>query len=417
MAVRSLLAASLASLAAALALGIVAPHAPGGLDAGELAQAHLALAVFGTLLPALAAGHAHGLAVLHGRPADGRRARLAAWLWAGGAVLLALTRVLIEAPARRPLLGVAALALLAAAVLTMLLLLRALPRRRESVVDVAKDPLTKGDDAALTQARFAQFFLVPAVAVAALAGPWWDWAGPWAPRTWLAGLHLLLAGHALVSCYSITHLWVPRLSRVPAIAAGAIKGELHSSLLGLLLLAAGFLAASKGLLIAGGACLFLGAFTWMGVLGANIMRNKSRTQRVTPEFTYIPWVFTGVFWLVCGVLLGIFLNAVPDSFAHKSAALRFTHAHAILLGGFVQVGLGLAMRLVPMARGAPPLPFHEGKYGFYALNLGLALLLAGALGPGLDGRLALWGGALAFLGVAVAFLSLARHGKQVGVQG
>ena len=44
----------------------------------------------------------------------------------------------------------------------------------------------------------------------------------------------------------------------------------------------------------GGVSTFLGTFTFMGVLGANIMKNKSQTQRVTPQFAYIPWTFAGV---------------------------------------------------------------------------------------------------------------------------
>lgn len=412
-AARPFLQVSLAALAFALVLGIAAPFAQGtALEVHDLGQAHFVLGVFGFLLPGIAALHLHGLAALHGRVAPAGKANVAALAWGLGSATLALGLAFADGLLRWPALALGLVVLTEAAILTMLLLLKQLPRRRQSVVDVAKDPLTKGDDASLTQARFAQVFLVPAVVATVAAGPWWDWAHWAAPRVWLAGLHLLLAGHALVSCYSITHLWVPRLAKVPAIAAGAIKGELHASLLGLLLLVVGFALDSRGWAIAGGAFLFFAAFTWMGVLGANIMRNKSRTQRVTPEFTYIPWVFTGVFWLVCGVLLGVFLNAVPEAFADRLPALRFTHAHSVLLGGFVQVALGLAMRIVPMARGIAPIPFQEGKWGFYALNLGLALLVAGQLGSGTDGRAFQWGGLLALLGVAVAFMTLMRHGRK-----
>lgn len=413
MAVRPFLQASLGALALALVLGVVAPLAEGtAFAAHHLGQAHLVLAVFGALLPALAAGHLHGLAALHGRVAPAAKAKVAALAWALGSATLALALAFAGGAVRLPALMLGAIVLAGAAVLTMLLLLRLLPRRGQSVVDVARDPLTKGDDASLAQARFAQSMLVPAVVATVAAGPWWGWDAQWAPRTWLAGLHLLLAGHALLSTYSITHLWVPRLSGVPAIAAGAIKGELHSSLLGLLLLVLGFALDSTGLAIAGGAFLFLGCFTWMGVLGANIMRNKSKTQRVTPEFTYIPWVFTGVFWLVCGVLLGVFLNAVPDAFTGRLPALRFTHAHSVLLGGIVQVGLGLAMRIVPMARGGAPLPFHRGKWAFYALNVGLALMVLGEMDDDSGNLYFLWGGLLAAAGLAAAFMSLALHGRR-----
>ena len=403
----------LGALAAALVLGILAPLAVGtAFEVHGLGQAHFVLGIFGFLLPGIAGLQVDALARLHARPAPVGKAKVAALAWGLGTGVLVVALAFTDGWVRTAALMLALVVLAEAGILTMLLLLKLLPRRGQSVVDVARDPLTKGDDASLTQARFAQFFLVPAIVATVAAGPWWEWASPWGAKAWLAGLHLLLAGHALVSCYALTHLWIPRLSGVPAIAAGAIKGELHSSLLGLLLLVAGFLVPARGLLIAGGAFLFLGCFTWMGVLGANIMRNKSKTQRVTPEFTYVPWVFTGVFWIVSGVLLGIFLNAVPDAFAARFGALAFTHAHAVLLGGFVQVAIGLAMRIVPLTRGAPPLPFHRGKWAFYALNVGLALLVAGQLGAGVDGRAFQAGGALALLGVAAAFISLTRHGRR-----
>ena len=410
---RPLFTVALGALALALAAGAAAPWTAGtALEVRDVGEVHLVLAVYGFLLPASAAFHLLTLGRVHRRGAHGRDVRLLAAAWATGAGLLAATIAFASGLARPALLGVASALLTVASALTVVVLLRVVPGRGQSVVDVARDPLTKGDDAALTQARFAQFFLVPAVAATTLAGPWWDAASPWAGRAWLAGIHLLLAGHGLVTCYAITHLWVPRLSTVPAIAAGAIKGELHSSLLGLVLLLAGFLAGSKGLAIAGGAFLFLGAFTWMGVLGANIMRNKSRTQRVTPEFTYIPWVFTGVFWLTCGVLLGVFLNAVPATFADHLPGLRFAHAHAAVFGGFAQIGVGLAMRLVPAERRQPPVPFHTAKWSFYAVNLGLAILVAGQLSAAPPGRVDLVGAALTLLGVAACFMTLARHGRR-----
>ncbi len=411
-ATRPLLFVSLASAAVAVLLGIASPLAEGTPFAVQgLAQAHFVLAIFGFLLPGATAMHLDALRRILDRDVPATAVRGLAIAWAS-AIELAFALAFTGGVLRIFLLAIGASAVLAAAGMTTALLLKRLPKRKESVADVVRDPLTKGDDASFAQARFAHFLLAPAVVMTVLGAPWWGWTGTWAPRVWLAGLHLLLAGYALVSTYSITHLWVPRLSKVPAIAAGAIKGELHSSLLGLVLLMAGFLADSKGLAIAGGSFLFLGCFTWMGVLGANIMRNKSKTQRVTLEFTYIPWVFTGVFWLVCGVLLGVFLNAVPDALADRFVGLRSTHAHAILLGGMAQVAIGLAMRIVPAGRGVPPVPFHRGKWGFYALNLGLSLLVAARLAQAPAEWLAPAGGLLVGCGGAVAFMTLIPHGRK-----
>jgi hypothetical protein len=395
-------------LAAVLAVGALA-----GLPAHwDWWAAHGGVALYAFLLPAFAGFTAHALSAILGRPADERKARVVALLWLAGSVVLGADQLALHGTLGRVAAGLGALVLLAAAGMTTGLLLRALPKRRDSVVDVARDPLTKGDDASAAHLRFAQFFLPLGVllAVLPLAVP-----GMWHARgVGLAGAHLL-AAHALVSCYGLAHLWVPRLSGVPAIAAGAIKGELHSTLLGIVFLLAGFAFDVRGLLIAGGAFAFLGAFTFMGVIGANIMRNKSKTQRVTREFTYIPWAFTAVFWLLSGVLLGIFLNVVPDAFAAKAAALRFTHVHIALLGGAAQLLLALAWRLVPAARGASPPPFAGGaRFGFFALNLGLAALLAGRFGATSPSgsNLFVVGTGLVVLGLGASFVILQRHGRR-----
>lgn len=408
---RPLALAALAGLAVTLllALGDLSPD----LRQLGFGTAHGSAAFYAFLLPALAAFTAHAAQAILRRPVEERRARVLAGLWLGGAGLLALAQLLAAVLPLRLFVVLPAVVLVGAAGMTTGTLLRALPRRGESVVDVARDPLTKGDDASVAHLRFAQFFLPLGVLLDLLAVAW--------PEAWhargihLAGVHVL-AAHALVSCYGLAHLWVPRLSGVPAIAAGAIKGELHSTLLGLVLLLAGFLTGLRGLLIAGGAAAFLGAFTFMGVIGANIMRNKSRTQRVTPEFTYIPWAFTAVFWLLSGVLLGIFLNVVPDAFADVAASLRFVHVHIALLGGASQLLLALAWRLLPAHRGAPPPPFHGlARAGFFALNAGLVLLLAGHVGAR---GATLWestpflaGAALTAAGLGASFITLARHRK------
>jgi hypothetical protein len=420
-------------VAAALAAVL---HLVPALGPYALGQAHVLLSLFAFLLPALAAGTAHSLHAVLARSVDAARGRRLAILWAAGSLVLALVAAFATGGGLVPRigLGLGALLLTAAAGMTTGALLRALPRRGESVVDVARDRLTKGDDACATQLRFAQFFLPLGVLMATFAGPWWSWSSPWAARVYLAGIHLL-AGHILVSCYGLAHLWIPRLSGVPAIAAGAIKGELHTTLLGLVLMVAGFLsggasgdpgAASqigRRLIIAGGAFAFLGAFVFMGVLGANIMKNKSKTQRITPEFTYIPWAFTAVFWLLSGVLLGIFLNVVPDLYASSRGALRFTHVHIALLGGAAQLLLALAWRVVPAARGVPPPPFSRGKWGYWGLNLGLALLLWGRFQEDSDLVQAVvpitfsLGALLVLLGLAASFMTLQRHGRVARMQG
>jgi hypothetical protein len=405
---RPLVTASLAGLALAVLAAVLDLFAELGTFA--LLQAHAVLALFLFLAPALAAMTVHSAEAVLGRPVDPRRVQRLALAWAAGGVVLAASAACGIGLGCRVGLGLGTLLLAAAAGMTTGTLLSLLPRRGESVVDVARDPLTKGDDASVAHLRFAQFFLPLAILLTAASGPWWNWTVEWTDGAYLAGIHLL-GVHALVSCYGLAHLWVPRLSGVPAIAAGAIKGELHSTLLGLVFLLAGFGFGIRGLVIAGGAFAFLGAFTFMGVIGANIMRNKSRTQRVTREFTYIPWAFTAVFWLICGVLLGIFLNVVPGLYAARIGALHFTHVHIALLGGAAQVLLALAWRVVPASRGVPPPPFSKGRWGYWGLNAGLALMVAGRFRDELVPVTYLLGVLLVALGLAASFMTLRAHGR------
>ncbi len=401
---RPLLLAALLGLATTAALGSAATFAPLPI-VSDLPAVHGVVAVYMFLLPAFSFLALESASRLLGRTPDGKAARSLARFWLVGSVLIALGILFADDWIRLGVLAIGSSLLAVAAGMTTGLMLRTLPKRGDSVVDIARDPLTKGDDACVQQLRFAHFFLPVGTAMSLLAAPWWNWSSANAAPIALAGTHVLLAGYGLFLTYGLSHLWVPRLSGVPAIAAGAIKGELHSSLLGLTLLLGGLLFGVKGFAIAGGAFLFIGCFTFMGVLGANIMRNKSKTARVTPEFVYVPWTFTGVFWLISGVLLGIFLNVVPEVFASYAPGLRFIHVHTTLFGGFALLLIGYSTRLLASWRGDPPPTFQRTKWGFYLVNAGLVAMLAGQLQA--DGTRTLQvGGALAILGLAACFMTL-----------
>ena len=106
---------------------------------------------------------------------------------------------------------------------------------------VNDDPLTKGDDACFKHLVFAHRFLpigLLLLLAGAIAALWWPVA---AQRLHVSAMHVLIIGYGLLVTYGVSHLWVPRFSGIPAIAAGAIKGELHTTLLGLTGLVLGFL--------------------------------------------------------------------------------------------------------------------------------------------------------------------------------
>ncbi len=395
---RPLIVGAAWSLLAAAALSIL-----GILDpiSFQWWRAHGHLAIWGALLPGLWGVTWHALARLGPRAPDAGGAKRVAVLMFAGAGLMAIGTLIQPSGVLALVAYAGVLATVAATVLATIQVMKVVPKRSETTVDMERDPLTKGDDACWSQVRFAHFLLVPGTIIWALS--WLPALSPvMAHRLSASGLHVVLGGHALFLVYATTHLWVPRLSGVPAIAAGAIKGELHSGLLGVLGIAVAHAIPDegirRGLLVAFGPFLFLSFFTYMGVIGANIMRNKSQTHRVTPEFSYIPWTFSAVFWMVSGVLLGLFMSFTPDALASYTPALRATHVHIMVLGGMVQAGIGLAMRLLARDGGTRPPPFHRHRLAFLVFNGGMAWLVVGFFtGSPLGGAVAATAGLLATL--------------------
>lgn len=352
---------------------------------GNWFLAHGAIMVGAGLVPLLTAFHLHSLRQFAGAQFDERLLRKISggllvgslvtgagiftslpWLTVGGLVLLFIASVELASH-----------------------ILPQIPRRSVKT----DDPLTKGDDECMKQMRMAQYFLPTGFYWMALGAVPLDL--PLVDRVFVAGVHELLIGFGLISMYAIGHLWVPRLSGIPAIAAGAIKGELHTTMLGLTGVTLGFLTGEIGFFLAFAPFVFIGFFTYMGVLGANIMKNKSQTHRVTPEFVYVPWVFAAVFWLICGVLMGLFLNVVPDELAAKYGSLRYVHIHVGLAAGMLQMVMGLATRTVPMAIGLPVPHFARGmKWSFYSFNAALVMILGGHLRGGTQDWLLQFGAVL-----------------------
>ncbi len=343
-------------------------------------SAHGIVLMLGTVMAGLAGLHAYTLPALARTSFPERPVAIAAKLWLAGTLAIAFAVLLpMEWTRFVGWLGTAVFA--AGATIWSIQVMKHAPKK--GLVDMETDKLTKGDDACLKHVHFAHRFL-PIGAILLL--PALIVGGLWGDRIYDAAIHIIVVGYGLLSIYGLSHLWVPRLSGIPAIAAGAIKGELHTSLLGIVGITAGFIIGvdtpvGQGFLVGLGPMVFLGFFVWMGVLGANIMKNKSPTNSVRPEFVYIPWTFSAVFWLVAAVLMGIFLNVLPDSMQEIYGSLRFTHLHVGLLGGAVQLLLGLMTRLIPMHGGRPPPRFGSAMKGsFYLLNLGLSFAAFGRFG-------------------------------------
>lgn len=343
----------------------------GILDAGSVQwfTAHGMALTAGWILPGLYGLHVH-TAARFGHPLDPADTRRAADLTLLGAALLSFGHLL------QPSGTFALVAFAGVIVLTIggVILSKAVMVAAPKGSVVTDDPLTKGDDACWKHIVFAHRFLPIGLALWAFSYLPFIGASVWVPRLGLTGVHILLIGYGLLSLYGLGHIWVPRFSGVPAIAAGAIKGELHTTLLGIVGMSAGFLFALPGLIIGFGPFVFLGFFTYMGVLGANIMRNKSVTHRVTPQYVYVPWTFAGIFWLVSGVLLGLFLNVVPDALAAQAPGLRWIHIHINLFGGFILLLMGWSTRIFPDLHGEEP-PVFAGAMRAAFLLLNIALLI------------------------------------------
>ncbi|MGB1697166.1 MAG: hypothetical protein ACPHK8_02060, partial [Thermoplasmatota archaeon] len=124
--------------------------------------------------------------------------------------------------------------------------------------------------------------------------------------------------------------------------------------------------------------------------------------RVTPEFVYVPWVFSAVFWMICGVLMGLFLNVVPETLQPKFGGLRYLHIHVGLAAGMLQMLLGLGTRILSERWGQTP-PRFGGlmKGSFYLFNTAIALALWAHLA---HGRGSTWLAAAAALFVLSLFM-------------
>ena len=383
---------------------VTLPGAYGALYAKlAWAQAHGWLLVAGFLLPIIFGLHLHVLEIISAKEVHPDRITLlrsavivaAIILGIGGLIPDGATGFLGTILDFVPFLGL--LLVFIAAILQTVTVFGLLPKN--SVVDVEADPLSKGDDASLKHVKMSHMFLPLGILLVVAGFVPGQADHSWAASLRLAGMHVLLVGYLTLSAYGIAHILIPRFSGVPAIAAGAIKGELYTTLLGLLGIVAGFIVGpdtrtGRILLISFGPLVFLGMFTFMGVLGANIMKNKSKTHRVTREFVYVPWTFAGVFWLISGILMGIFLNVVPDALADRENSLRFMHIHTGLFGGIAMLAMGWLYRILPSDMGIQPPSFARTKWSFYLLNAALLVVIPGHL-AGVDGEIA--------VGIAAAF--------------
>jgi hypothetical protein len=408
---RGLLVLGLDLLGAALLLSLLAAVAAGlggGTWGWSSAQAHFIR--FSFLLPVLLALHVAIAGPYFARAPSSSRIGLAVAAYIAGGIVVAAAQLVAGALARG-LLILGYLVVTAGAVLQTIAIMPCLPK--ESLVR-AEDPITKGDDACFKHITFAHRFLPLAMLLTTFAVVAQVTAGSaWAMRGVLAASHMLLIGYALLTLYGTTQLLVPRLAQRPPVAAGAIKGQLHSSLPGILLIPIGLLLGyedgwGRGLLLAGGSFLFIGAFTYMGVLGANIMRNKSRTQRITPEYSHLPWVFSGVLWILCGLLMGWFLPAASAQIPAYLAAARHAHVMLLFVGGVAQMLIGLAPRILESdprkARAFQGIP----RWSFLLFNGGMITSIVGHANAGPGGPGAVVGAAMLVIAVLLMRLTVEK---------
>lgn len=397
---RPLLRAAQWGFGGTLVAAVVAVAAGDSVWQAPAWQAHGLLAAWGFLVPAFLWLVDEGVNNTTGRHVRGREMATAAFLLAAGAWIMAASAMLLLGNGRPVALGVGGIMVVAGVVVQASGLL---PQARAGASRAA-DPLTKGDDASLQAIRLGHFFMAAGATASLAAAALRDVPGVnlvWAP----AAMHVAFAGGVLLTVYGVGHLWIPRFTQVPAIAAGAIKGEIHSTMLAVVFLSAGMALDVSALTLAGGGLLFVGSFTFMGVLGANVMKQKARLQRITREFVYVPWTFAGIFWLLSGVLLGMLSATRPAALAEQTEALRFTHIHVALYGGFALLALGWTYPILARAAKRENPTYGRTKAAFWLLNSALAVLIVGAF-QGFTGWGWLSGAALAFLGAAAWFISL-----------
>lgn len=193
----------------------------------------------------------------------------------------------------------------------------------------------------------------------------------------LALTHLLALGWITMVIFGALYQLIPVIMEVKlysermALAAFVLLG------LGGVLLAAAFWQFHLGLLMYISAALIVAAVVLFSV---NVLFTSRRSAKKTIERDFI---LTATLWLLFTVAAGITLafNLTHAFLSTPHIELLKLHAHAGIVGWFIQLIMGVGSRLLPMFMVAHGLNFRKLHWAYYALNGGL---LTGILALGIQ---------------------------------
>lgn len=183
----------------------------------------------------------------------------------------------------------------------------------------------------------------------------------------LAITHLLVLGWITMIIFGALYQLLPVIMEVKlysepfAIASFLMLG------IGTILLAFGFWQFSFGLLLFSGASLVVVSVVFFAV---NVLLTAHSSNKKIIERTFI---ITSVIWLLFTVLAGLTMavNQVHPFLKTSQIELIKLHAHAGIVGWFMQLIIGVSSKLLPMFMVSHHVNTIKLKISYYAINIGL----------------------------------------------
>lgn len=184
----------------------------------------------------------------------------------------------------------------------------------------------------------------------------------------LAVTHLLVLGWITMIIFGALYQLLPVIMEVKLYSE--LLAKLSFGLLGIgtILLAYAFWRFSFGsVMVVAGTLLVISVVLFV----VNVMRTARSSVKKIVERTFI---VSSVFWLLFTVLAGLTLaiNLLHPFLKVSHVELLKLHAHAGLVGWFIQLIIGVSSKLLPMFMVAHHVSTKKLNFAFYSINIGLA---------------------------------------------
>ncbi len=184
----------------------------------------------------------------------------------------------------------------------------------------------------------------------------------------LAVTHLLVLGWITMIIFGALYQLLPVIMEVKLYSE--LLAKLSFGLLGIgtILLAYAFWQFSFGnLMFVAGTLIVISVVLFV----VNVVRTARSSVKKIVERTFI---VSSVFWLLFTVLAGLTLaiNLLHPFLKVSHVELLKLHAHAGLVGWFIQLIIGVSSKLLPMFMVAHHVNTKKLDFAFYTINIGLA---------------------------------------------